>query len=869
MLGFYFAAPFSIKKANAFGIFGISFDITLGDIPRYVFQLGQLILKAGLEKLRKRMLTQIQNDLVNWVQNGGEPRFIKDPGKFITGNLEATAAKEIDRLFLSKNINICSPFKANVRFLVSKPLLLKEDSVRCSLGDMVDNLENFAQNFQDGGWTAWLKLHETRNTLPGSYLAASELIGAKVARSGNTAQATISAGKGFLDQKLCSQTKTPKYVLEFVTINDQILRELKMIDPELDVQILNELNKEVYSWADIWPRLIQPITAINYFNVLDASIEFINTGEFKTEDHFPPIKNYPPGATCSKEETITPGSIVGNQISGMLEKTGIDKIINATELAQILDAVIDAAVNRAAREGLSYMKSGRGSYTVPIADRTAKQKNQDLSGLESAEAISFQNQLVDLRNGSSKLERDIKKLSGKTEKLAGFNERLDYIAGKYPVGGGGYTESELLKNTLRTKESDKKFSDVADKFFSKYNTVLFWEVSSSTIILSPTGSNFNKEENMPGLYLANMAINAKLADIWQAIGNAFGVLSQPAAYGSKTRCKDIQYVLEPEVRGGIDALPFTDPDGVTIDWSSNEDSYVTRIKDAVTDYITLDNTIFYMIAETGNADLKSQEYRQTADTYESLTENVENIISELTSDGEFVRSQMPNIVTYTSILMDYDRIGRNHNLVQTIKMHTELLNSKNPILRVPQPDGTDLVFTGRAAEEESYRDFLDVRTAAMNDWLEQAETIAAANPLDERAQTKANIIRDAKSLIESSRNPGPDETIPFDADGRPIVNTSNLGIKTAEAVAEAMNLNVEALRSEMEERQQRLGKQQTDISNRLGKFIEDSQLRKQASIEGGDSEWEKHFKNRMQLVYAAHIYDFYKNRFVNNMCGNP
>ena len=84
-----------------------------------------------------------------------------------------------------------------------------------------------------------------------------------------------------------------------------------------------------------------------------------------------------------------------------------------------------------------------------------------------------------------------------------------------------------------------------------------------------------------------------------------------------------------------------------------------------------------------------------------------------------------------------------------------------------------------------------------------------------------------------------------------------------------MNLNVEALRSEMEERQQRLGKQQTDISNRLGKFIEDSQLRKQASIEGGDSEWEKHFKNRMQLVYAAHIYDFYKNRFVNNMCGNP
>ncbi|MEK7077921.1 MAG: hypothetical protein AAB928_02390, partial [Patescibacteria group bacterium] len=182
VLGFLFIP---VKKAQA--QLGASFDITLKDIERRAGEFKKKYGKYGefvFQTLRKRYLTMIQNDLVNWVQGNGKPRFITDPGDFLEEGFTSTAAKEIDKLFLSKNINICSPFKANVRFLVSKPLLLKEESVRCSLGDMVDNLENFAQNFENGGWTAWLKLHETRNTLPGSYLAASELIGTKVARSG-------------------------------------------------------------------------------------------------------------------------------------------------------------------------------------------------------------------------------------------------------------------------------------------------------------------------------------------------------------------------------------------------------------------------------------------------------------------------------------------------------------------------------------------------------------------------------------------------------------------------------------------------------------------------------------------------------------
>ena len=80
LLGFVFLSPVAVKKADAIiGIGDISFTTVTVDIPRIIYQTGAKIAGVFLRQLKKKMLAQIQNDLVNWVQGGGKPRFLTNP----------------------------------------------------------------------------------------------------------------------------------------------------------------------------------------------------------------------------------------------------------------------------------------------------------------------------------------------------------------------------------------------------------------------------------------------------------------------------------------------------------------------------------------------------------------------------------------------------------------------------------------------------------------------------------------------------------------------------------------------------------------------------------------------------------------------
>ena len=214
---FAFVYPVQPKETQAqFG--GVTFNIKLKDLAKKAEDFKKKYGKWGdlaFQTLKKRYLIQIQNDLVNWVQGNGKPRFITNPKKFIKNEIKFATISTIDKFFLEQGSDICSPFKANVQFLVNRTKLLQEEQLRCNWTDVKKNMEAFANNFEDGGWTAWLKLHETRNTLPGTYLASTQLIGAEAALAGNTAIAKITAGKGFLDSKKCTKIEIPFYKIFF------------------------------------------------------------------------------------------------------------------------------------------------------------------------------------------------------------------------------------------------------------------------------------------------------------------------------------------------------------------------------------------------------------------------------------------------------------------------------------------------------------------------------------------------------------------------------------------------------------------------------------------------------------------------------
>jgi hypothetical protein len=62
----------------------------------------------------------------------------------------------------------------------------------------------------------------------------------------------------------------------------------------------------------------------------------------------------------------------------------------------------------------------------------------------------------------------------------------------------------------------------------------------------------------------------------------------------------------------------------------------------------------------------------------------------------------------------------------------------------------------------------------------------------------------------------------------------------------------------LDARDARITRVSSDIANQIGKFPADKEERVQLGLDGGDSEWEKYFKNRQQFVYLSMINDFYK-----------
>lgn len=327
-----------VKPAQAFlGFADQTFNVTVGDIPRILWQTAGKIAEVFLDRLKNKMIDALQNDMVNWVQGGGRPRFVTDPKKFLSQAADQAAVGALDQYFRQHSQDICSSFRPQLQLLVQNATFVPEFGARCTLGSIVNNLQNFSRNFNDGGWKTWISLHETQNTLPGSYLTGIQALRARTTTAQNSVQSEVSAGKGFLNQKNCLQY--------------QIKSALTGLTAE---QTLN-LSETEYQQALGEEQLFEA-------NIVDVTLppNAEGTGGQGKADGIP-MRDLPDNATCIKTKTVTPGAIIGDQLSGTLKGTGIDKLISAQRLGELINAIIDAAINRVAKEGLSLMRSGAGS----------------------------------------------------------------------------------------------------------------------------------------------------------------------------------------------------------------------------------------------------------------------------------------------------------------------------------------------------------------------------------------------------------------------------------------------------------------------------------------------------------------------------
>jgi len=154
------------------------------------------------------LLNMLTNDIIKWIQDGGEPRFISNWEGFLK-----SAGNKAGGLFVDKYLGagwLCEPFDIAIKIpLLKVPTF--DERVRCTLEDMGINIRMFLDDFEEGGWAGWIELTKPQGNFYGGYLIAqTEKINREQAAKDAAGQEG-GAGRGFLSVKVCVKGYTEDY----------------------------------------------------------------------------------------------------------------------------------------------------------------------------------------------------------------------------------------------------------------------------------------------------------------------------------------------------------------------------------------------------------------------------------------------------------------------------------------------------------------------------------------------------------------------------------------------------------------------------------------------------------------------------------
>ncbi len=891
-----------IKNANAVLGFGdITFNTTIGDIPALILKIGKQIADVFFQKYKKKLVTMATNDIINYVQNDTKPRFVKDFKKFLGDAADQAAGEIINDTLMAEGVNICSPFKASLSILVNRAQLGRESQTQCTLGAIANNLEAFADNFNNGGWKAWVAMHEETNNLPDVYSQVSKTIRNKKGNTLAAAGVELTTAGGFLGKKVCSKSTYHPLVGKYTgqTLDIDEIRSLVEANPykgnftawfdslALPSAAPPDSGGRVYRWSELFKTDF--ITFSKEYNPPTDTLNFYTQL----------------GETCASgsEEIETPGKIIADTVSNTLQKVSMDSLVDAQELSQFLNTLIDAATNRVLREGLSYVKTGRGAFTKPQRGGGKKTTSaiKEQPGLEGPKAIAVQNQLFDLRNKSQQAQIIINKLVGKTDKKTDLEARLDYLTRP----GNLDTDIAIIDPDLSGKHREGKPDDTtADIIDQLYTKIWYGDNTGYPFLLKPK-IDFNLEENNPGVYIANQVFYQKISELWEAIMARLEVIDSDPRISSidTNKCvPNITFTLNPE----RDDLPFLiNSEGIKWVTGADRDNYNQTLKNVVGDNVNTDDVaegravngqdwkVSSLSQMLATAEQQKENNKLIAESYVDLIKNTQEQKTKLDENFKYSTEEAGNINLYTSLLLDYDRAGSANSLSLRIKNYQDALAGRYKVsivqakselgLTTDTPAGTvdplATEVTDDMAVEVALLELRRAQSLTRAKWAQDQRDITgipgtpgtAPENSDEwlRATKKLKIIIPAIELIY--------DELEFNLVSETRSLEQALGTSPSDAVGQIMQDTVDdsdpggkkflpqpldQILEEIERRAGEVEKLKTDLNNTLGRFITDRETRIETGIDSGDNEWEKYFYNRFQYGYAGFIYDYFaRDRF--------
>ncbi len=166
------------------------------------------------------MLTRMTQNIVSWLDGGakGSPKIFQDFGQDFEDALDLAGGAVVGGLLGLNNGELCDPNFLKVRLTIGLDELRAPtfaERFKCSFTGGIENIKAFKEDFQAGGWKAWVQLGRSENNNLGSYITAQREIQKEQAKKLREVQAQVVSGSGLKPQEVCRVTKGLAFVDEF------------------------------------------------------------------------------------------------------------------------------------------------------------------------------------------------------------------------------------------------------------------------------------------------------------------------------------------------------------------------------------------------------------------------------------------------------------------------------------------------------------------------------------------------------------------------------------------------------------------------------------------------------------------------------
>ncbi|MBI4085613.1 MAG: hypothetical protein HY432_03890 [Candidatus Liptonbacteria bacterium] len=149
------------------------------------------------------LINEFQNQVVNWIAGNGNPKFITDWNGF----LRDVANKAAGNAIYSLVPQLCTGLGPLIRVALL-PVPYANTGVRCTLNQVVNNVQNFVNRFQSGGWYAYSYAMQPNNNFYGALIVTYDRQLTEIMAAKEAANSQAVASKGFLSVTKCVESTT-------------------------------------------------------------------------------------------------------------------------------------------------------------------------------------------------------------------------------------------------------------------------------------------------------------------------------------------------------------------------------------------------------------------------------------------------------------------------------------------------------------------------------------------------------------------------------------------------------------------------------------------------------------------------------------